>query len=622
MGWLTELSAVYDQVTRKGKDDKPLPLYHIANNAPLTITLDGKGNFRSAELLGKGKEEKEDWQTCMPCTEKSAARTSRPEAYPLCDKLEYVAADYARYVKEGKKLEEKHNAYISLLGDWAQSEYSNKKIKSIYAYVQKGTVATDILEKGKIAEINNHSKIAENNVFIRWEVNIPGDIHSRTWEDPEIQRLWIDYYSKKCPNSKGFCYATGKKSAVIGELHGQKIRNAGDGAKLISSNDASNYTFLGRFTDAKEVCQIGMEVSVKAHSALRWLIKKQGTVIGNDLTIVSWCSAFSVVPLRLGSSEELWPGDETDKEELSYSILENSARAIKNRLLGYYGKIPDDDKILIMGLKAATPGRMSILLYREFTKSDFYSAQEHWHMNLAWFYSYWKKKEKRTAVSAPSPVEIIKTAYGGHVNNNITAAEIQRLLPCIIDKTPIPLGIEQLCFNRALRPQLLERSEMERTLETACAVIKYNLYTRNRKEYKVELEKDRKDRDYLFGRLLAVAEGIEERALYLQKEKRETNAVRYMQRFSKYPCSTWKLLYAEKLRPYISRLKKKSRDWYESLIREITCMFDHNDFVSDKALSGEFLLGYHCQQQDILEGIAKLKAAKRPKPDTNNEEDN
>ncbi|MDR2608714.1 MAG: type I-C CRISPR-associated protein Cas8c/Csd1, partial [Treponema sp.] len=356
--------------------------------------------------------------------------------------------------------------------------------------------------------------------------------------------------------------------------------------------------------------------------ALRWLIQKQGALIGNELTIVSWCATSRVVPLRLGSSEELWPSDETDREELPYSTLEGSAKAIKSRLLGYYGKISDGDKILILGLKAGTPGRMSIQLYREFTKSDFYSAQEHWHTNLAWFHSYWKAKERRVTVSAPPPVEIAKTAYGGHANNDMIASVVQRLLPCIIDKAPIPLDIERLCFNRALRPQILDRSEKERTLETACAVIKYNLYTRNGKEYKVGLEEDRRDRDYLFGRLLATADRIEARALYSRREERETNAARYMQQFAKYPCSTWKLLYVEKLRPYISRLNKKSRDWYESLIQEITGLFDHDDFVSDEALSGEFLLGYHCQQRDFWDGIAKLKAAKQPEPVTNNEEDN
>ncbi|GHV85919.1 hypothetical protein AGMMS50230_15270 [Spirochaetia bacterium] len=82
MGWLSELSTVYDRALQnKRLDEKPLPLYHIKNNAPLVITLDGEGKFRSAKLLGN--DERTGWQTCMPCTEKSAARTSGVEAYPF-----------------------------------------------------------------------------------------------------------------------------------------------------------------------------------------------------------------------------------------------------------------------------------------------------------------------------------------------------------------------------------------------------------------------------------------------------------------------------------------------------------------------------------------------------------
>jgi len=321
----------------------------------------------------------------------------------------------------------------------------------------------------------------------------------------------------------------------------------------------------------------------------------------------------------LKSSQDLFP-DEDDEQE-NYSASEESAKIIKNRLLGYYGKIKENDKILIMALNAATPGRMSILLYREFNKSDFFEAQEHWHGHLAWFYTYWKKGEKSPhhTVSAPSPEEIAKTAYGGHVSDNAKAMTVQRLLSCIIDKTPIPTDIEQLCFSRASRLNTLDSSEREKTLETACAVIKYNLYTKNKKEHAVGLEEDRKDRDYLFGRLLAVADRVEARILYQRKENRETNAVRYMQRFSRYPCSTWEFLYVDKLRPYFSQHKKKSRDWYEALIQEIKNLFVHDEYVSEKALSGEFLLGYHCQQKAFWDGIAKLKAEKQPEPE--NEED-
>jgi CRISPR-associated protein Csd1 len=206
------------------------------------------------------------------------------------------------------------------------------------------------------------------------------------------------------------------------------------------------------------------------------------------------------------------------------------------------------------------------------------------------------------------------------LNANVKTLAIQRLLPCILDKTPIPRDIEQLCINRASRLVSLEATEREKTLEAACAVFRYNVYTRNKEDYKVGLEEERKDRDYLYGRLLAVADRVESQVLYKRKESRETNAVRYMQRFSKYPCSTWELLYVEKLRPYFSYLSKKGRDWYESLIQEIEVLFNHDDFVSDKALSGEFLLGYHCQQKNFWDGAAKLKAEKQPEPNEEDEE--
>ena len=618
MGWLSELSTVYDRVMKNNKiENKPLPLYHITNNAPLVITLNGEGKFISAKLLGKA--ERDDWQTCMPCTEKSSARTSGVEAYPFCDKLEYVAGDYAEYA-EGKNLEEKHDKYLSLLENWAQSEYSDPKIMSVCKYVKKGTLIKDILKKGNIPEMDTEAKIGtgESNVFIRWNVEIPNDRQSRTWLDPEIQQLWIEYYSHYYLSNKGFCYITGKHEAIA-ELHPAKIRNAGDSAKLISSNDSSNYTFRGRFKDADQACQVGMAVSIKAHNALRWLIDRQGTTIGNGLTVVAWCSASDVQPQILKSSQDLWSDEGNEQEK--YSATEESGKAIKNRLLGYYKKINDNDKIIIMALNAATPGRMSILLYREFQGSDFSEAQKHWHGHLAWFYTYWKKGEKSPyhTVSSPSPEEIARAAYGGHISDSAKTMTIQRLLSCIIDKALIPSDIEQLCFSRASRLNTLDNSEREKTLETACAVIKYNLYTKNKEEYKVGLEEDRKDRDYLYGRLLAVADRVESKILYQRKENRETNAVRYMQRFSRYPCSTWELLYVEKLRPYFSQLGK-SRNWYESLIQEIKSLFDHDEFVSEKALCGEFLLGYHCQQKAFWDGIAKIKAEKQPEP-TNEEEE-
>ena len=109
------------------------------------------------------------------------------------------------------------------------------------------------------------------------------------------------------------------------------------------------------------------------------------------------------------------------------------------------------------------------------------------------------------------------------------------------------------------------------------------------------LDLNRTTRDYLYGRLLALAESLEEWALNEANEKRETNAARLMQRFSERPYSTWRTLELS-LTPYKARLGGKSKK-RQRMIDEVMAAFKPDDFLNDKRLSGEFLLGYHCQRE-------------------------
>ncbi|MDR0910930.1 MAG: type I-C CRISPR-associated protein Cas8c/Csd1 [Spirochaetaceae bacterium] len=615
MGWMTELATVYNNLMKRDTDDKPLPLYHIKNNAPLVITLDGNGKFLNAKLLGN--DEKDKWPCCMPSTEESAARAGaavRP--YPLCDKLEYVARDYASYLnfekmdaKKAKKasvdLKEKYKQYITQLQNWVESEYTSEKLRAILNYVKQGTVVSDLLSK--IYELQETTDIEKYNFFVRWVVEIPDEIEIRTWKDKKIQQLWINYYSHNCINSRGLCYGLGD-NILIANFHSKKIRNAGDGAKIVSSNDEQNYTFRGRFNSADEAVQISMELTDKAHKALQWLISKQGSTIGNGLTVVAWCEASDVKPLLLNNAHSMGFDDDVDEDasDTNYTPGAAAVNSIINRLRGYYSKVAKNDKILVMAINAASPGRMSILLYRQYSKSEYEAAQEHWHFNLAWYYSYWdfNNKKWRHTISSPSPKEIAIYCYGKNANDNMQTEAIERLLPCIIDKKPIPKDIETLLFNRASRLVTLEKSERDKTLETACAVIKYNYNYRahlhGEEGYEVELDENNGNRDYLFGRLLALADRIESTVLDDQNVNRESNAIRLMPHFVKYPCSTWQLLYSEKLRPYFKQLKQSKPGlcrWFENTISEVTIKFKDGDYADKDPLSGEFLLGYHCQQK-------------------------
>jgi CRISPR-associated protein Csd1 len=111
------------------------------------------------------------------------------------------------------------------------------------------------------------------------------------------------------------------------------------------------------------------------------------------------------------------------------------------------------------------------------------------------------------------------------------------------------------------------------------------------------LETDRRTRDYLFGRLLAAADLLEALALFLAKEKRETGAVRLMQRFADHPSSTWKTIELS-LAPYRARLGARAGK-YQKVIDDVMCAFETEEFVSDKPLTGEFLIGYHCQRSKL-----------------------
>ena len=115
------------------------------------------------------------------------------------------------------------------------------------------------------------------------------------------------------------------------------------------------------------------------------------------------------------------------------------------------------------------------------------------------------------------------------------------------------------------------------------------------------LEFERTSRDYLYGRLLAIAEHIETRALYVAGEKRDTTAGRLMQRFADRPNSAWRSIELA-LAPYKSRLRNLRPGFIYAMEKElddVTAAFEGDDFTRDSALSGEFLLGYHCQRQAL-----------------------
>ena len=109
------------------------------------------------------------------------------------------------------------------------------------------------------------------------------------------------------------------------------------------------------------------------------------------------------------------------------------------------------------------------------------------------------------------------------------------------------------------------------------------------------LDKNEKDRSYLFGRLLAVAQKVEEIALYIAgAERRATSAEKWFQQFQSRPKGTWNVI-RNNLQPYVMKLIGTGAYRYVKEMDDICSLIETNDFMSDERLSELFMLGYSCQ---------------------------
>ena len=118
------------------------------------------------------------------------------------------------------------------------------------------------------------------------------------------------------------------------------------------------------------------------------------------------------------------------------------------------------------------------------------------------------------------------------------------------------------------------------------------------------LNNDCKDRSYLFGRLLAIAEIVERIALIRKGALRETNALRMQRAFVLRPMSTWQTLEG-KLEPYYSQLSFGQANYYRNITQEILDKIEvPTDEKELKEMRSElnsklddiYLLGYYHQR--------------------------
>ncbi|MGN6972744.1 type I-C CRISPR-associated protein Cas8c/Csd1 [Neisseria sp. P0006.S004] len=675
MSWMQKLYRTYEYAQEHGLDDENLALpFHMSKAVHLKVILNDK-----AELVGTERFDGKK-QVPIQVTEKSSKRAgSTIASYALHDSLQYIAKTAGNYltIEYLSKVAEKENGkkwkeflagtdedkqkfadtekakykdcfefYENQLSGW--SEFGNlKEIKIVLQYIQKGSLIEDLLEKQIFSFKDNILSAGKDDPFsltIVWAVEISNDPHSDLWSKNSIKKQWIKYQENQSGEESEqpeLCYITGER-----DYSAKAYPKIEGNAKLVSANDTSGFTFLGRFLSDKQAVALGRDVSQKAFNMLKWLIKRQGIRNGDQVTI-AWAISGKPVPSPMKDiSTEL---DWADMENWDISAVENpdeaaaqrlpenseashdwsvnigraAAQIIKKKLHGYQAELKDHEQISLIMLDSATPGRMALTYYQEFLPTDYFANLDAWIDDFSWYQRYsievpnGKKTDKRTQwrFLPPSPYSIAETVYGKSLSDTLKKQLYARLLPVIAGGTSvlIPEDLVRQSFQAACNPNGCENWEWQRNIGVACALYKgwrarhHDLL--QRRTYPMSLDTQNRSRDYLYGRLLAVAENTESYALYLAGEKRATTAERYIQRFAEHPFATWRNIELA-LKPYQERLRNNGKDTGAQAIGEIMELFATDDFTRDDKLSGEFLLGYHCQKMEIARRIAELSANK------------
>lgn len=626
LNWIKELYDTYENnlqfVGKEIDGNILLPVSFTWVNAQIECILNEDAILYHAEVI-----DKENAPTMIPCTVESANRTSLPVAHPLFDKLSYIAKEL-HCEHKGVYL---YDEYRNQLKHWSSRTDAPECLRILYRYLEEGTLIKDLVAKGILAmkdgvliekwkntdkEKPSLFKVLngeQKNAVVRFSIYYEEDSKIEPiWLNEQVQTSYINYYTQMMGNTN-LCMITGEH-APITELHSAYLRFPGDSAKLISSLDKLGFKYKGRNRTAEEAVSISYEASQKSHNALKWLIQRQGFK-QNGFVILTWGTKQVDV---LKPTEGSYTIFHHQKKQIPYTYKEY-ARELNLTLSGIYqdSVYNVEQDIVVLSLDAATKGRLAILFYQTLNGSQFLECIQHWYQTLCWTNMHYfaedresGKKRKVYYTGTPSFRDIVNALYGTVDSDDMQKIKknvYTQLLSCMIDGTRLPKMYISKVTRKFCSPNSFENlTQIKDYTAIACALIrKYrnDANTKHKEEWKVDVDYSQKQTYYLWGRLLALAEWLEQRANDLSDEDRMTNATRYRKEFSNNPAKTW-LMLMEHIEPYKRKLRRgEELEILKDIEDKINLIMGllENDSANNKKLDDRFILGYGAQIHELNE---------------------
>lgn len=636
MGWIQELNNVYDTMMQLPEAERQglIPIGFTQKSIKYLVALHADGTFSAAYDLS-GEKGKESPSYMIPSTPQAETRTgNNGTPFPLADQLKYLAYDGV----ENSRLDQ----YLRQLQDWCEQPDAPEVLHTLYQYLEKRTLLQDMRAFGLSVQYNKDDakKDADGKdakVFVHFSVESTEKI-TELCARQDVQQSWSRYFAKQSDNAEPtLCYATGEQRVAL-ENH-PKIKG---NPKLISAKDAGYpFQYKGRFEEGGSAATVSLEASLKAHSALNWLLDKQG-FRKYGLNIVAWNVQNG--PIAVPVEEPDWDGEEPDQPDTfeQYAVaLRDAARGKNSKLKNFQKQIASCletqqrvAEIVILGLEAATDGRMSIDYYQELEGNTYVERLETWYRTCCW--ETYDSARKQWEIFTPTPLMIAKAVMG---EDSVSRARqdkqckkvdakqmrelYKRLLFCIVDGQALPRNIMMSAVHRAEFPLSFQekdswsRYKWEACVKTTCALIQKFQMDREASEQTLDyrLHVACQDSSYLYGRLFAVADAIERQA----RAKRDTNsaslpthAIRLMKLFVQRPAETWKNLHMQ-LIPYLSILGEEQKaGYYQKIIAQIEQTFVPEQRMQNQPVTEQFLIGLYAQNRELF--TTKEQRVTQPEP--------
>ena len=573
-----------------------LPLYHtnMQSNGEniINILLDKQGNFLSANFLEK------DEIIIFPVTQDSIARSGKyPPSHPLVDKISYL-------IKDNERL---HEMYVESFFNLIQG-ISDDNVRNFLKAIKNFIFKDDFFEiiETYIQE-NEGKKIDIANTFLTFSISryISGRTVSVT-DYVELHNQYIDYV-ESLDLPKGICNISGEEQQLT-----SKHRGLLGNAKLISvSNNKENYQ--GRFSNGEDIISVGYKTSEKIHLMLKFLLENRNTNIRlrEQQYLVNWFSddlannseIDYVTPSTFSISGALSVFDNANNAKLTTEANE----LIGNSFIKGKQRFSDASKYYVAILDKASNGRISLKYFRELSISQLYRNLQKWQNNYTW--EYFEQKSKKVVCTIPSMGQMILSSYGIENNHKLELNndkffkdQFQKIVMALIDGQKIPSNLEK-AMEQNIKQRLKYEEKWNTVMYTALAIF----HNRNEEDLKNMLDENNTNRSYLFGRLLAVLERIEDATYATGKDgnKRVTNAQKFWTSYSNNPATYMQTLltktqyYEQTLLNSNYGLAQKLRKEKDKIITAI-----HDNYLNSKELNQpldyHFIFGYYAENNYIF----------------------